>query len=179
MTTSAPLPTQNTEQPAWTLASLIVGAAFFALWFWLFPQFLRFNVDLAGLRALRLIAVIPSVMGFSVALRCVYDFGHTGRGTPAPILPPQKLVVVGYYRYVRNPMYVGFFVGWIGLWIVFGHSNWAAIVTAAAVVLGVHLFVLLYEEPTLRAKFHGEYVEYCRNVSRWLPRLSAWTPGRG
>jgi hypothetical protein len=63
------------------------------------------------------------------------------------------LVVVGFYRYVRNPMYLGFAVGWIGLWVVFGHANPRVITAVAAVALGVHLFVVFYEEPTLRKKF--------------------------
>jgi protein-S-isoprenylcysteine O-methyltransferase Ste14 len=114
------------------------------------------------------------VLGFAVALRCVWDFGWTGHGTPAPIAPPQRLVVVGFYRHVRNPMYVGFAAGWIGLWIVFGHANLLSIAAVAAVALGVHLFVILYEEPTLRRTFGAEYEEYCRNVRRWWPRLKAW-----
>ena len=61
-------------------------------------------------------------------------------------------------------MYVGFAVGWIGLWIVFGHANLLAIPAIAAVALGVHPFVVLYEEPTLRRKFRAEYEAYCRNV---------------
>jgi hypothetical protein len=104
----------------------------------------------------------------------VWDFGWTGHGTPAPIAPPQRLVVVGFYRHVRNPMYVGFAVGWIGLWIVFGHAKLLSIAAVAAVALGVHLFVILYEEPTLRRKFGTEYEAYCRNVSRWWPRLKGW-----
>jgi len=113
-------------------------------------------------------------LGFAVALRCVWDFGRTGHGTPAPMAPPKKLVVVGFYRYVRNPMYVGFFFGWIGLWIVFGRANWTTIAGVAAVMLGVVAFVRLYEEPTLRRMFGGEYLEYCRNVRRWVPRVQAW-----
>jgi len=114
------------------------------------------------------------VLGFAVALRCVWDFGWTGRGTPAPMAPPQRLVVVGFYRYVRNPMYLGFAAGWIGLWIVFGQANPAVIAAVAVVALGVHLFVIFYEEPTLRGKFGADYIEYCRNVSRWRLRLHAW-----
>ena len=91
-------------------------------------------------------AAVPSVLGFSVALRCVWDFAWTGHGSPAPFAPPQRLVVVGFYRYVRNPIYVGGAAGWIGLWIVFGHASLAGIATAAAAILGVHLFVVLYEE---------------------------------
>lgn len=91
-----------------------------------------------------------------------------------PLAPPQRLVVVGFYRYVRNPMYVGFFVGWVGLWVVFGRADWRAIAVTAVVVVGVNLFVRLYEEPTLRWMFGSDYEEYCRNVSRWVPRLHAW-----
>lgn len=157
-----------------TIASLIVGSAFFALWFWLLPIWLGFRVDTARTAGRRWIAALPSVLGFAVALRCVWDFGRTGHGTPAPIAPPKRLVVVGFYRYVRNPMYVGFFVGWIGLWVVFGQANFILIAVAAAVVLGVAMFVRLYEEPTLRRMFGAEYEEYCRNVRRWLPRIHPW-----
>jgi protein-S-isoprenylcysteine O-methyltransferase Ste14 len=151
-----------------------VGAAFFALWFWLLPSCLGFHVDTAGAARWRWIAAVPSVLGFAVALRCVWDFGWTGRGTPVPVVPPKRLVVVGFYRYVRNPMYVGFFAGWAGLWVIFGRASLTAIILAAAAVMGVALFVLLYEEPTLRRKFGAEYEVYCRNVRRWVPRLHAW-----
>jgi len=161
-------------QWATTVASLIVGAAFFALWFWLLPPWLGFRVDMSRVAQWRWIAALASVLGFAVALRCVWDFGRTGRGTPAPIAPPKRLVVVGFYRYVRNPMYLGFFVGWIGLWVVFGRASLPVIAGAAAVVLGVVLFVHFYEEPTLRKMFGSEYQEYCRNVRGWLPRLRAW-----
>ncbi|MGO9273405.1 MAG: methyltransferase [Terriglobia bacterium] len=157
-----------------TIASLAVGAAFFALWFWLLPSWLGFRVDTEGAALWRWIAAVPSVLGFAVALRCIWDFGWTGHGTPAPVAPPTRLVVVGFYRYVRNPMYLGFFVGWAGLWVVFGRADLAAIGVACLVVVGVAVFVLLYEEPTLRKKFGAEYEEYCRNVCRWVPRIRAW-----
>jgi len=153
-------------------ASLAVGGAFFALWFWLLPQWLGFRVEMTGVAHWRWLAALPSVLGFAVALRCVWDFGWTGRGTPAPVAPPQRLVVVGFYRYVRNPMYLGFAGGWVGLWVVFGHANLMAIAGVAAVALCVHLFVVFYEEPTLRQKFGADYEEYCRNVDRWWPRIT-------
>ncbi len=162
------------------IASLAVGSAFFALWLWLLPQWLGFRVELAGVARWRWLAAVPSVLGFAVALRCVRDFGRTGRGTPAPMIPPQRLVVVGFYRHVRNPMYLGFAAGWIGLWVVFGHAAPRAVAAVAAVALGVHLFVLLYEEPTLRRKFGADYEAYCLNVSRWWPRVRGWDkPERG
>jgi protein-S-isoprenylcysteine O-methyltransferase Ste14 len=169
---TAPVVKQPGKWPM-TIASLIVGAAFFALWFWLLPQLLGFTADAAVSAHWRWVAAIPSVLGFSVALRCIWDFGSIGRGTPVPVLPPTRLVAVGFYRYVRNPMYVGFAVGWIGLWIVFGRASWVAIAVVAAAALAVHLFVIGYEEPTLRRKFGASYEEYCRQVRRWWPRLHA------
>ncbi len=156
------------------VASLLVGAGFFALWFWLLPPWLGFHVDTAGVARWRWIAAVPAVLGFAVALRCIWDFGRTGHGTPAPMAPPKRLVVVGFYRYVRNPMYVGFLTGWTGLWVVFGRASTTALEVAAVALIAVALFVQLYEEPTLRKLFGAEYEEYCRNVPRWLPRLRPW-----
>jgi protein-S-isoprenylcysteine O-methyltransferase Ste14 len=166
---------ENKHQWISAAGALGVGAAFFVLWFWLLPAWLGFRAEAVREEHWRWLAAIPSVVGFGVALRCVWDFGWTGRGTPAPFIPPQRLVVVGLYRYVRNPMYVGFAAGWIGLWIVFGHATAAMIAVVAAVALGVHLFVVFYEEPTLRGKFGADYEEYRRNVRRWWPRVTAWS----
>ncbi len=166
---------QDNRARRWeAVAFLAAGGAFFALWFWLLPLWLGFRVELTGAAHWRLLAAIPSVLGFSVVLRCVWDFAWTGRGTPAPFAPPQRLVVVGFYRYVRNPIYVGGAAGWLGLWIVLGHANWTGAVIAVAAMLGVYLFVVFYEEPTLRKKFGADYEEYCRNVRRWCPRVRGW-----
>jgi len=73
-----------------TVASLAVGASFFALWFWLLPSWLDFRVDVKGVTRWRWIGAVPSVLGFAVALRCIWDFGWTGHGTPAPLAPPQR-----------------------------------------------------------------------------------------
>jgi protein-S-isoprenylcysteine O-methyltransferase Ste14 len=157
-----------------TIASLVVGAAFFGLWFWLLPSWLGFDSDTAGAARWRWVAAVPSVLGFAVAVRCIWDFGRTGHGTPAPMAPPQRLVVMGPYRYVRNPMYLGFFAGWAGLWVIFGRASVAAIAWACAVLAAVALFVALYEQPTLRRKFGADYEEYCRNVRAWIPRIRPW-----
>jgi protein-S-isoprenylcysteine O-methyltransferase Ste14 len=160
-------------------ASLAVGAAFLALWFCLLPRWLGFSVEMAGAARWRWRAAVPSVLGFAVALRCIWDFGWTGHGTPAPVAPPQRLVVVGFYRYVRNPMYVGFAAGWVGLWVILGHGNPVMITAVAAVALGVHLFVVFYEEPTMRSRRCARSSEWStRSIAgtclRWWARARGW-----
>lgn len=176
MTRPAGTPHLSDDPFRWpaALASLAVGALFFSLWFWLLPQWLGFRLDAVDIAPWHWLAIIPSILGFAVAMRCVWDFGWTGHGTPAPFIPPRRLVITGFYRYVRNPMYVGFFVGWVGLWIVFGRVNTTAIAIAIAAVVAVNLFVLFYEEPHLRQVFGAHYIEYCDYVNRWLPRLHPW-----
>jgi protein-S-isoprenylcysteine O-methyltransferase Ste14 len=170
---SSPNPDTRVNWPA-TIASLVVGAGFFALWFWLLPPLLRFQFEPASVAPWRWIATVPAVLGFAIAVRCVWNFGRTGHGTPAPMAPPQRLVVVGFYRYVRNPMYLGFFTGWAGLWVLFGRGSRPALEITGAAIAAVALFAYFYEEPTLRGKFGADYEEYCRHVPRWLPRLHAW-----
>jgi protein-S-isoprenylcysteine O-methyltransferase Ste14 len=129
--------------------------------------------DYSGAGALRWLAVVPLLTGAYVALRCIFGFAWTGRGTPAPFDPPQALVVTGFYRYVRNPMYLGAAVFVIGETTLFG-SVLAGLVYLLICAVCLEAFVLLYEEPALRGKFGDEYVEYCRNVPRWMPRLTPW-----
>jgi protein-S-isoprenylcysteine O-methyltransferase Ste14 len=99
-------------------------------------------------------------------------FALNGRGTPAPIAPPRILVVSGFYRYVRNPMYVGLIIILAGEGLLFARA--ALFLYGACVWLTFHVFVLAYEEPTLRRMFGADYETYCRHVGRWLPRLTPW-----
>ena len=165
----------DSDLPRWltTLASLTVGLVFFGCWLWLLPGWLGFQpVGREG--GWRWLAALPAAAGFGVALRCVWDFGWRGRGTPAPLAPPRRLVVSGLYRFVRNPMYIGFGAGWVGLWIVFGRVTAAAVVVPLVAGTAATLFVLFYEEPTLRRMFGAEYEAYSRHVPRWWPRLKPW-----
>jgi len=100
---------------------------------------------------------------------CIWDFATFGRGTPAPIDAPKKLVVRGLYRYTRNPMYLGVLTVILG-WAVL-HQSADVLLYACCVGLCFHLFVVLYEERHLHRVFGGDYHEYCSAVGRWLPRL--------
>ena len=109
------------------------------------------------------------IIGGVILLWSFWNFLIQGRGTPAPIDPPRELVAVGFYRYVRNPMYFGILLILIGHFLWFGF--WWLLAYAAFAWLITHLFVTSYEEHTLRKKFGAAYEEYLRTVPRWMPRF--------
>jgi protein-S-isoprenylcysteine O-methyltransferase Ste14 len=118
----------------------------------------------------QLAALVPLALGAAVYFRCLWEFGNAGRGTPAPIDPPQHLVVTGLYRYVRNPMYLGVLLIVAGWALFFQYSELVKYWLITALVL--HGLVRIAEEPLLRRKFGDAYLEYCRSVNRWVPRLT-------
>src|ERR1051325_10972876 len=99
-------------------------------------------------------------------------FALQGVGTPAPVFPTRHLVVTGLYRYVRNPMYVAVVITILGQGLTLGNVN--VLEYGALVWLLFHLFVLIYEEPSLRANFGSEYKYFCAEVPRWIPRFTPW-----
>jgi len=117
----------------------------------------------------RWIGLVPLVAGACTYFKCAWDFAVTGLGTPAPMDMPRRLVAKGLYRFLRNPMYMGVASFVVGQAILFGSV--AVGVYIVCVWLICHLFVVFYEEPTLRRKFGAEYEEYCRRVPRWFPRF--------
>lgn len=110
------------------------------------------------------------VLGAALALWCVLAFGTIGQGTPAPFDPPRKLVVRGPYRYVRNPMYIGA-GGALGGAALY-YQSWQLAGYTAFLFLATHIFINLYEEPTLKRLFGKQYEDYCRKVRRWRPSFS-------
>jgi len=116
--------------------------------------------------------LVAITLGGMAVLMCDWDFAASGKGTPAPIDPPRTLVRRGLYRAVRNPMYVGVVTVLLGESLVF--NSVCLLVYAIGLWLAFHLFVVLYEEPTLRRTFGMEYQNYCATVPRWIPRLRAW-----
>lgn len=109
------------------------------------------------------------LIGGTILLWSFWNFLHEGRGTPAPVDPPKELVAVGFYRYVRNPMYVGILAMLLGHFLWFGY--WNLLVYAVLVFLAFHTFVTFYEEPTLKRTFGAAYEDYIQKVPRWIPRF--------
>ena len=150
------------------------------LWAILFPGFFAgyvpwryFGLDRAPLDmtdprvafGLFCIAVGAALLG-----ACIVEFARSGRGTLSPIDPPRRLVVRGLYRYVRNPMYLSVTIIVLGEVLV---TRSAALATYWAIwFLAANLFVMGYEEPTLRRDFGVSYDAYTRQVGRWIPRFS-------
>jgi len=112
--------------------------------------------------------ILPLLLGIGLYFWCAGAFTFIGKGTPAPIDAPKFLVREGPYQWVRNPMYIAVLAFIIGEAVLF-HSL-LLVGYALFVWLMVHLFVVFYEEPSLRSTFGEGYETYLRTVSRWLPR---------
>lgn len=108
-----------------------------------------------------------TLAGAGLALWCAVTFAVVGRGTPLPFDPPRRLVIAGPYRSVRNPMAIG--VGSALLGAALFYESVSLFVLAGLFMLGIHAFVVSYEEPTLRRMFGAEYAAYLARVHRWLP----------
>jgi protein-S-isoprenylcysteine O-methyltransferase Ste14 len=117
------------------------------------------------LASVRILAVLLGVTGGAALLHCIWAFAFHGKGTLAPIDPPGVLVVRGLYRHTRNPMYLAVLSVLTAESLFFGNST--VLFYAAMMVIGFHLFVLLYEEPHLKRQFGECYQDYCRVVPRW------------
>jgi len=106
------------------------------------------------------------LVGVIILLWSFWNFFKQGRGTPAPIDPPKELVAVGFYRYTRNPMYVGVLLLIAGHFLWFGF--WSLLIYSIFIFVAFNTFVAYYEEPTLRKKFGVIYEDYCQRVPRWF-----------
>jgi|SRR5580704_622991 protein-S-isoprenylcysteine O-methyltransferase Ste14 len=154
------------------LRATIFSAGFVLLWGWVagslhrrYDPALNFTLpDWTRALGIGLLAA-----GGVLALACITTFVARGEGTPAPFDPPRKFVAAGPYKFVRNPMYIAGYIVLFGYGL-FEHSLVILLFTLPW-ILCAHLFVLLYEEPHLRATFGATYEAYCRSVHRWLPRL--------
>jgi protein-S-isoprenylcysteine O-methyltransferase Ste14 len=115
------------------------------------------------------LGVVLVASGIALLAMCIWEFARRGRGTLSPVDPPKELVVQGLYRYVRNPMYLAVSLILIGEHML-THS-WPLLVYWAVCFVIWNVFVIGYEEPTLRRQFGESYERYARDVRRWIPRF--------
>lgn len=129
---------------------------------------------------LKVLGGVAIALGLGLILEATARFALEGRGTPAPWAPPERFVVRGFYRFTRNPMYVGVLALIVGQALLLGRELLFA--WAAAAWLIFQLFLLFEEEPGLRKRFGAAYEDYCGRVPRWLltaprnPRYSRRRP---
>ena len=125
---------------------------------------------IAGLS--RFIGVGFVIVGFVLFCWCVILFVRVGQGTLAPWDPTRNLVVVGPYRFVRNPMISGVALLLIGQALVWG--SWVVGVWTGVFIFINHGYSVLSEEPGLEMRFGEPYRLYKASVPRWVPRLRPW-----
>ena len=113
------------------------------------------------------VAFLVLVVGVAILLKSIWSFAHVGRGTLAPFDETNKLIVVGLYRYVRNPMYVGVMLILLAeAWFFWSK---ALLIYAGIFFVLVNLLIIGYEENRLRYKYGDEFRHYCQHVGRWIP----------
>ena len=117
---------------------------------------------------------VAIAVGLAPLLESIWRFIVVGHGTLLPAVPPEHLVVSGFYRYVRNPMYVGVLTVLVAEAVLFRSRT--LVIEAVTAWIAIELFVRLYEEPKLTRTFGDEYTTYRQNVRRWLPRCTPWQP---
>ena len=147
------------------------------LWVWVAMRVRTFDqrLDMKLPSWVEIPGVVVMMLGGVLALLCVGLFVVQGRGTPAPFDSPKALVAAGPYKVVRNPMYLGALSLLIGF-ALYEQSESVLLVSLAWLFLA-HLFVLCFEEPTLRSKFGAAYDAYCKSVPRWIPKWSQRVEG--
>jgi protein-S-isoprenylcysteine O-methyltransferase Ste14 len=149
--------------------TVAVATLFLSLWLWFLP---RWTVGPQAHADPRPLGWIVLGVGLALAAWCALEFAWRGLGTPAPFDPPRTLVISGPYRFVRNPMYVGAGIAILGEAITFPRLTSFMLGMFALLWIISTVFIVIYEEPTLRRMFGHEYADYCRHVRRWLPRVT-------
>src|SRR5918998_53758 len=124
---------------------------------------------------MRVLGGVVLVAGLIALVQAFVRFVVEGLGTPAPVAAPERLVVGGAYRHVRNPMYVAVLAAIVGQALLLGRPGLLGY--AGVTWLVVAAFVRFYEEPTLALRFGADYEAYRRAVPAWWPRLRPWEPG--
>lgn len=114
-------------------------------------------------------AIVLMVAGGMFAFWAVLAEARIGHGTPVPMIPTQRLVVVPPFTYCRNPMVLGTVVSYLGVGVLVGSVSATVLVLLFAALL--LLYVKILEEKELEARFGADYVEYKRATPFLLPRI--------
>jgi protein-S-isoprenylcysteine O-methyltransferase Ste14 len=118
--------------------------------------------------ASKIVSIVCFVFGVPWMMSAVFWQLIRGKGTPVPIVPTKKFLQNGPYRYVRNPMMLGFFLYLLGWAFLF--DNAGAFLTAAVIIILLLVELKTIEEPELEKRFDDAYKEYKKEIPFLLPR---------
>jgi protein-S-isoprenylcysteine O-methyltransferase Ste14 len=109
------------------------------------------------------------VAGILLAWWAIYVQFTIGRGTPAPLMATQQLIIQKPYTYCRNPMALGTIVAGLGVAILIGSISAVGLVlTFAVLLLG---YIKFLEEKEMELRFGEAYREYRKQTPFIIPRL--------
>lgn len=156
------------------IKTFIFSSVFILVWGWIFLNISRifdkyFNIRFPEWS--QICGIVLIFTGSVIGLICIVTLFITGNGTPAPFDAPKKFVSSGPYKFIRNPMYLGGLIILIG----FGfYENSISIVLFSILwILSANIFIIYFEEPSLRKRFGSTYDNYCKTVMRWTPNFNA------
>jgi len=164
------LTADSARSSVWLAARSLLWTVLFPGFFagyvpWRFFGLSRVQVSLSD--PVQLLGLLLIGGGAVLLTTCIVEFARSGRGTLSPVDPPRHLVVRGLYRYVRNPMYLSVTAIVLGE-VLLTRSRGLALYWAIWFAC-VNLFVIDYEEPTLRRQFGASNDEYAKRAGRWIP----------
>ena len=148
-----------------SLAALSIGIVFLIILPFAFVK-LGEALNLPEVPSSKIIGTLLFLIGILIFFHCSYLFIKKGKGTPAPMHPPQKLVPDNIYKYTRNPMYIGYLSMIFGEVFLFGRLSLT--IYAAIMIFTIHSYVVLFEEPKLEKRFGESYKDYKRKIPRWI-----------
>ena len=155
----------------WTILEIAIAYGLFAVF--IPRELLSLNLQLfpVNIGSVRYCGLISMTIGAVINLKCYLDLIFSGKGTPDPLMPTEKLVSRGLYQFMRNPVDVGLFLILFGEAVLFMSA--VLLVYSLLWLLVLNLIVVFIEEPNLKRRFGELYDEYLKSVPRWIPRLTS------
>ena len=123
------------------------------------------------------LALLAAGLGFGLCFWTVKLFTEYGHGTPAPWDPPRRMVIMGPYRYCRNPMITGALLLLLAEALFF--LSWPLAAWMILFFVGNAIYFPFVEEKGLEKRFGDPYLKYKASVPRWIPRLKPWEMPEG